>query len=64
VTIALDANGLPIGHKAAVVDAAREIADNINELPESVYHLNVTDAEWIASNAIARYLQTLKGAAR
>jgi hypothetical protein len=59
VTIQLDANGLPLGHESARAAAAKELAELINELPESVYHLNATDAEWLASNVLLRYLKTL-----
>lgn len=61
MTIALDANGLPVGHEDAVRAAARDLSDWLNELPESVYHLTPTDAECAASIMAMRYVQTLRG---
>jgi hypothetical protein len=59
----LDANGyLPLGHEAAKDAAAKTLADLVNELPESVYHLGPIDAEWVTSNMLQRYLHVLKQA--
>lgn len=57
--IRLDANGLPLGHEQAVLDAARELRDWVNELPDSVYHLGPTDAELVTRNMLQRYLHSL-----
>lgn len=62
MTLPLDANGFPVGHADAHRAAAKELADVINELPESVYHLGPTDAEWAADRMLDRYLLTLKRA--
>ena len=61
-TLQLDPNGLPLGHEHAKDAAARELAEMMNELPDSVYHLNGTDADWVMSNVLQRYLVELKRA--
>jgi len=61
--VELDANGLPVGHKLAAFKARQIFQDMINELPESVYHLGPTDAEWILDNVLSVYVGSLtKGA--
>ncbi len=57
--IPCDRSGAPIGHQAAMEKVLGEFMDMVNELPESVYHLNRTDAAWIAENLIGRYLQNV-----
>lgn len=59
-----DANGLPIGHREAFHDAAKELRDVINELPDSVYHLGPTDAEWACDRMLHWYLVTLMNVQR
>jgi hypothetical protein len=56
----LDANGLPVGHVDALHAASKELAEAINELPESLYHFNPIDAEWATQRVIARYLGTVR----
>lgn len=56
----LDPNNLPLGHEAAKDEAARELAEIVNELPDSVYRLGPTDAEWAASRMLLRYVQALR----
>jgi hypothetical protein len=58
--IALDANGLPRNHRTACWAAQQELADFINELPESVYHLGQGDCELAIDRVIRRYLQQVK----
>jgi hypothetical protein len=60
MTIALDANGLPVGHNDALAAAAVELAKAINELPESLYHFDPIDAEWATSRVLERYLLSVK----
>jgi hypothetical protein len=54
--IPLDANGYPHGHKSAMEKVLTDFMDMVNDLPESVYFLNRTDAEWIAEQLIRTYL--------
>ena len=56
----LDANGLPVGHDDALHAASKELAEAINELPESLYHFDPIDAEWATQRVIARYLGTVR----
>lgn len=63
-TLALDANGLPLGHDDAAHAAANDLRALVNELPESVYHLGPLDAEWIADVMLQRYVSVLKTAQR
>jgi hypothetical protein len=58
--IRLDANGLPHGHALAKAAVVQEFMDMVNELPDSVYHVGHTDAEWISSNLIRRYLAAVE----
>ena len=60
MTLQLDANGLPIGHTYASQEAAQALADLINELPGSVYHMGHTDAEWATSQVLLVYVQALR----
>ncbi len=59
-TIRLDANGLPQGHALAKAAVIQEFMDMVNELPDSVYRIEHTDAEWISSNLIRRYLAAVE----
>ena len=59
-SIPLDANGFPIRHREAKDAAVTLFQEMVNELPESVYHLNYTDAEWIAGQMLLRYLGELE----
>jgi hypothetical protein len=58
--LGLDANGLPIGHHAARDIAARTLRDWINDLPNTAYHLNLTDAEDVADVMLIAYITALK----
>lgn len=57
--IPCDRNGLPEGHSAAMEACLQEFMDHVNDLPESVYHLNRQDAQWVLDNVLARYLSKL-----
>jgi len=59
-SLTLDANGLPFKDKEGRAFAAKILRDMVNELPESVYHLNDSDAEWIADTLVLAYLQKVK----
>lgn len=59
-TLLFDANGLPIGHTEALQAAAVELARLMNEMPESLYYLGPSDAEWITGNVLERYRITLR----
>jgi hypothetical protein len=56
----LDGNGLPRGHYDAMDIAAQTLRQWVNDLPESVYFLNRTDAEDVADVMIRAYLTTVK----
>jgi hypothetical protein len=58
--IQTDANGIPRGHYAARDTATKFLRDWLNELPESVYHLTVDDAEDVTNVMLAAYLSALK----
>ena len=63
-SLALDANGLPIGHrdaKASAIDVGRTL---INDALNYSHHINQDDAEWIFGQAILRYLGELERAQR
>jgi hypothetical protein len=60
--IACDSNGLPRGHKLAEMEAAQELVDCVNELPDSCYHMGPTDGSLFASRVIARYLASVRKA--
>lgn len=57
--IECDRNGLPVGHTAAFIHAASLFREQMNELPEGVYHFNRHDAELILENSIRDYLRLL-----
>jgi len=57
--IPLDPNGFPEGHRGAFEAVVVRFMDMVNELPESVYHLNRADAEWIAEQMFRDYLRLL-----
>lgn len=59
-SLPLDANGLPRGHQAAMAAAAKELAEFINELPESGYHLGPCDGDLATERMIHRYFITLR----
>ena len=56
----LDANALPVGHYDALDVAAQTLRQWVNDLPESVYFLNRTDAEDVTDMMLRAYLTAVK----
>jgi hypothetical protein len=59
-SLALDDRGFPLGHANARLSAIQLGMDMQNELPDTVYHLNATDADWLFGQVILRYLSELE----
>ena len=54
-----DANGLPYGFSEAKWAAAKALVEFVNELPESIYHLNAADAELATDRMLNAYRHSL-----
>jgi tryptophan synthase beta subunit len=61
-TLLLDANGMPRGHYDAIDAASNALRQWVNDLPESVYFLNRTDAEDVTDVMVRTYLTAIKRA--
>lgn len=55
-----DVNGQPYGHDDATWAAAKALAEFVNELPDSIYHLNAADAELCTERMLSAYRQSLE----
>lgn len=59
--LVLDRNLLPIGEKAALDVATKELLRLVrDELPEDFYHLTRDDAMWITSNVVGAFMGELR----
>ena len=61
-SLALDDRGFPFGHANARLSAIMLGMEMQNELPDTIYHLNATDADWLFGQVILRYLSELERA--
>ena len=59
-SLPLDASGYPVRHTGAMDKATDTLMDLVNDLPESVYFLNRTDAEWVMSCVMAAYWRAVR----